>query len=164
MENSKQFFEILREWTAVFMHRSFRDFKHFMDGEELSASQTNTLMRLYHEKACSVSGVSDQLGVTHAATSQLVERLVQMNLLSRSEDPTDRRNKLLTLTPEGRQLIERAITMRSRWLEELASQFTAEQQAQIGKALHELTVAARKLEETSQATTGRPVPLKSCIH
>jgi DNA-binding MarR family transcriptional regulator len=160
MENTKQFSEILHEWTAVFMHRSFRDFKHFMDGAELSASQTNTLMRLYHEKACSVSGVSDQLGVTHAATSQLVERLVQMNLLSRNEDPTDRRNKLLALTPDGRQLIERAITMRSQWLEELASQLTAEQQTEIGKALQQLTVAARKLETTGQATTDHPVPIK----
>ncbi len=152
MQSSKQFSEVLHEWTAMFMHRSFRDFKRFMDEAELSASQANTMMRLYHTDTCSVSSVSEQLGVTNAATSQLVERLVQMQLVARSEDPADRRNKLLTLTPQGRQLLERAITARSQWMEELASQLTPEQQAGISTALQELMDAARKLEPDGRQT------------
>jgi DNA-binding MarR family transcriptional regulator len=146
MQSTKQFSEILHEWTAMFMHRSFRDFKRFMDEAELSPSQANTMMRLYHNDTCSFSKISEQLGVTNAATSQLVERLVQMKLISRTEDPADRRNKILTLTPEGKQLLERAISARSQWMEELAAHLTPEQQTNIATALVDLMQAARALE------------------
>jgi DNA-binding MarR family transcriptional regulator len=145
MQSSKQLTGILHEWTAMFMHRSFKDFKRFLDGADLSASQANTMMRLYHTDTCSVSTVSEQLGVTAAATSQLVDRLVQMQLVSRMEDPADRRNKMLALTPHGRQLLERAIKARSQWLEELANHLTPAQQENIAVALQDLMDAARKM-------------------
>ena len=44
----KSFSEVMGEWAEVFMHRSFRDFKRFMDEAGLSPSQANALMRLYH--------------------------------------------------------------------------------------------------------------------
>jgi DNA-binding MarR family transcriptional regulator len=152
MQSSTQFTRILHEWTALFMHRSFRDFKHFMNGATISVSQTNTLMRLYHDSNCSVSDISGQLGVTNAATSQLVDRLVQMNLITRTEDPSDRRNKQLQLTAQGKTLIERGIAARSQWMEELASQLTPVQQDQIGEALELLISTARKLEKPAESS------------
>ncbi len=153
MQSSKQFTQTLHEWTALFMHRSFHDFKRFMDGAEISQSQANTLMRLFHDSACSVSDVSAQLGVTNAATSQLVDRLVQMNLISRTEDPADRRNKLLQLTPQGKALIQRGIAARSQWMEELASQLTPAQQALIAEGLEVLISTARTLEKSPEPHT-----------
>jgi DNA-binding MarR family transcriptional regulator len=149
MQSSKQLTDILHEWTAMFMHRSFKDFKRFLDGADLSPSQANTMMRLYHTHTCSVSAVSEQLGVTAAATSQLVDRLVQMQLVSRMEDPADRRNKLLALTSHGKQLLERAIKARSQWLEELANHLTPAQQENIAVALQDLMEAARTMERAN---------------
>jgi DNA-binding MarR family transcriptional regulator len=145
---SKQFSEILHEWAAVFMHRSFRDFKRFMDESGLSPSQVNVLMRLYHTGGCGVSDIGDHAGVTHAAASQLVDRLVQQGLLGRVEDSADRRVKQITITPKGRALIEAGVDARQSWMEELTTALTPEQQEMIARSLTMLTEAALNLENS----------------
>lgn len=131
------------------MHRSFRDFKRFMDEANLSPSQIGALMRLYHGSACGVSDIGSHMGITNAASSQMVDRLVQMNFLQRAENPQDRREKQLTLTPQGRSLVERGIEARRSWLESLTTNLTPEQQAMIANALTMLTEAAKTSEETA---------------
>jgi len=141
------FTEVIREWSEVFMQRSMRDFKRFMDETDLSFSQVNILMRLLHTGNTGVSEIGEQLGVTNAAASQAVDRLVQLGLIERTEDPEDRRAKRLALTPKGRKLIEKGIEARSQWIEGLTDALTAEQQNMIISALTLLTEAARKTTE-----------------
>ena len=64
-----------------------------MEETGLSFSQINILMRLLHGGNTGVSEVGSQLGVTNAAASQAVDRLVQLGLIERTEDPDDRRAK-----------------------------------------------------------------------
>ncbi len=109
--------KVIREWSEVFMQRSMRDFKRFMDTTGLSFSQINILMRLFHRGSTNVSEIGEQLGVTNAAASQAVDRLVGMGLIERTEDPEDRRTKRLELTPKGRAAIEKGIQARSEWIE-----------------------------------------------
>ena len=137
----------IREWSEVFMHRSMRDFKRFMDATGLSFSQINILMRLFHGGCAGVSDIGDQLGVTNAAASQAVDRLVQLGLIERTEDPEDRRAKRLALTQKGRTLIEKGVEVRSQWIEGLTDALTPEQQNMIISALTLLTEAARKTKE-----------------
>ena len=144
MLSSKRFSEVLHEWVKVFMQRSMRDFKHFMDEAELSPTQVNVLMRLHFGGRCDVSDIGTGLGVTNAAASQTVERLVQRGLLARSEDPVDRRVKRLTLTPQGENLVERSFEARRRWMDELTGVLPLEQQEEIAAALAILTEAAQK--------------------
>ena len=141
------FTEVIREWSEVFMQRSMRDFRKFMEETGLSFSQINILMRLLHGRRIGVSEIGEQLGVTNAAASQAVDRLVGMDLIERTEDPTDRRAKKLALTPEGRRLIEQGIEVRSQWVEGLTQALTLEQQDMIITALTLLTAAARATKE-----------------
>jgi len=142
---SKQFTEIVKECVEVFMHVSFRDFKQFMDAEDLSPSQVNAMMRLYHGKS-DVSKIGEFTGVTSAAASQMVERLVQTGLVVRKENPDDRRVKSLSLTDKGRRLIQRVFEVRQKMIGELTNHLSPQQLDDIGKALIMLTDAARKLE------------------
>ena len=137
---------VLQQWSEVFMHRSMADFKRFMDDSGLSPSQVSTLMRLYYHSSCGVSAVADDLGVTNAAASQMVDRLVQLGMLERSEDPEDRRARQLRLTDLGRALVERSVEVRRRWMEELILTLTPEQQTQITDALSILTKAAQQAD------------------
>ncbi len=146
MSASKQFSEALHNWADVFLHRSMRDFARFMKDAGLTMPQINTLMRLYYQGACGISDIGSQLGVTNAAASQMVERLVQQGLIERAEHPDDRRAKQLTLTPKGQEFILNGIAARRLWMEELATALTREQQADIVTALTCLTEAARKLK------------------
>jgi DNA-binding MarR family transcriptional regulator len=147
MSPTKQLTEIVHEWSEVFMHRSMRDFKRFMDETDLSFSQISVLMRLKHGGNSGVSGIGGQMGVTNAAASQAVDRLVHLGLIERTEDPEDRRAKRLALTPKGRTLIEKGIEARGQWIEGLTDALTAEQQSMIISALTLLTEAAHKTTE-----------------
>ncbi len=141
------FTDVIREWSEVFMQRSMHDFRKFMTETNLSFSQIGILMRLIHGGNTGVSEIGGQLGVTNAAASQAVERMVQLGLVERSEDQEDRRAKKLVLTPKGRSLIERGIEVRSQWVEELTEALTPEQQEMIVSALTLLTTAARATQE-----------------
>lgn len=147
MSPTKAITEVIREWSEVFMHRSGRDFRRFMEETDLSFSQISVLMRLYHGGNSGISEIGSQLGVTKAAASQAVDRLVQLGLIERTEDPVDRRAKRLALTGRGRTLIEKGIEARSKWIEGLTDALTRKQQNMIVAALSLLTEGARKTKE-----------------
>ncbi len=147
MSPTKALTDVIREWSEVFMQRSMRDFRRFMVTTGLSFSQINILMRLVHHGSTSVSEVGDQLGVTNAAASQAVDRLVQLGLIVRNEDPDDRRAKQLALTQKGRDLIEQGIEARSKWVEGVTESLSGEQQNMISSALILLTSAAQNTTE-----------------
>lgn len=146
MSPTEQFTEIIRAWAEVFMHRSMADFRRFMGETGLSFPQINVLMRLYYHGQCGVSEIGSQMGVTNAAVSQVVERLVQLGLVERREDPDDRRARRLSLTPEGQVLIERGIAVRQQWIQDLATSLAPEQRQKIIDALTLLTQQARQRE------------------
>ena len=155
MSNSKQFTAVLHDWAEVFMRRSMRDLVQFTRDSGMSMTQLSTLMHLHHQGVCGVSDIGTHLGVTNAAASQMIERLVQQGLLERSEDPLDRRVKQVRVTGKGRKLIENGIKARRYWMEDLTTALTPEEQALITRALVLLTHAALRLE--------RPVPFEPVV-
>lgn len=56
-----------------------------------------------------------------SAMTYLVDNLIKRKMITRKEDERDRRNKLIFLTPEGRQLQERL----QPWLAEMYDKATA---------------------------------------
>ncbi|HBG74458.1 MAG: hypothetical protein A2X25_14150 [Chloroflexi bacterium GWB2_49_20] len=144
MSPTEEFSKVVREWAKIYMHRSMSDFKRFMEETGLSFSHVNILMRLFHGGMSGVSEIGEQMGITNAAASQTVDRLVQMGMIRRTEDPQDRRAKKLELTQEGRVIIEKGVDARSKWIENLADNLNPDQQEMITSALTLLTEAALK--------------------
>jgi DNA-binding MarR family transcriptional regulator len=147
MLSSNELTDVVREWSEVFMSRSGRDFKRFMDETGLSFSQINVLMRLYHGGKCGISEIGERLGITNAAASQAIDRLVNLGVIERTEDPNDRRAKQLALTQAGRTLIEKGFEARRNWISGLTDALNPEQQTLIISALTLLTEAARKTKD-----------------
>jgi DNA-binding MarR family transcriptional regulator len=152
MTHASQFDQLLLEWIELFRRRSMQDFSRWMALCGLSKSQIGTMMRLYYHGQCPVSGIGDELGITPAAASQLVDRLVQQGFLERSEDPDDRRIKQVSLSTAGRTLIQQGVEARLGWMRELAEFLTPEEQVIAIQALELLIQAAREREEAIQAT------------
>jgi DNA-binding MarR family transcriptional regulator len=146
MSPEPQFSQVLREWAEVFMRRSMRDFVLFSKDSGISMSQFSTLMRLFHRGGCGVSDIGDQLGISNAAASQLIDKLVQQGLVDRSEDTRDRRVKHIALTEKGRELVQESIEVRRRWMENLTSALSPDEQQAITRALIILTRAALNIE------------------
>ena len=146
MTRSDKFSLVLRNWSEIFMRRSMHDFIQFSKDSGLSMTQMTTLFHLHHGSSCGVSNIGDLLGVTNAAASQMIDRLVQHGLIERTEDPIDRRAKQLRLTDRGRSIVRESIEVRRRWMEKLTDALTKEEQSSIINALTILTNAARDLE------------------
>ena len=81
MSPSEEFKRVVRDWAKSYMNRSMHDFKRFMEETGLSFSQINILMRLFHGGMSGVSEIGEQMGITNAAASQTVDRLVGMDLI-----------------------------------------------------------------------------------
>jgi DNA-binding MarR family transcriptional regulator len=58
------------------------------------------------------SALSDGLGLSGPAISRAVDGLVQRGEVKRTEDPRDRRSKLLTVSARGRRTVERFMALR----------------------------------------------------
>jgi DNA-binding MarR family transcriptional regulator len=150
MPKSVQLTQTLRAWMDVFMHRSMRGMTHFAKSTGLSMPQFSIMMQLHYRGACGVSEISERFDVTAAAASQLVDKLFQAGYLERTEDPSDRRAKLLALSVKGRELIELGIDERYRWMDDLAATLSAEDQKKVSEALILLTNAAKEMENANR--------------
>jgi DNA-binding MarR family transcriptional regulator len=78
---------------------------------------TFTQMKCLHilgdtEEPLPISAVSETLGLSGPAISRAVDALVQRGEVKRTEDPRDRRSKLLTLSARGRRTVERLAALR----------------------------------------------------
>ena len=147
MTKSTQINQPLRAWMDVFMHRSMRGWNQFAKSTGLSMPQFSILMQLHYKGACGMSAISERFDVSAAAASQLADKLVQAGYIERTEDPSDRRAKLLKLSANGAKLVEAGIQERYRWMDELTSRLSAVEQTKISEALILLTEAARQMEQ-----------------
>jgi DNA-binding MarR family transcriptional regulator len=147
MPKTLQFSQSLRAWMDAFMHRSMREWGRFAKSTGLSMPQFSVLMQLHHKGPCGMSEISERFEVTPAAASQLVEKLVQAGYLERMEDPSDRRAKLLKLSPEGAKLVEEGMNQRHRWMEEVVRNLSSDEQKKIIEALEILTHAAQDVDK-----------------
>jgi DNA-binding MarR family transcriptional regulator len=146
MVDIPQISKSLHEWVEVTTHRAMRDQSRYVKSLGFSMPQFFLLMRVYYKKQCGISDLSEHMEVTTAAASQTVDKLVQSGLLEREEDPHDRRAKQVTLSPRGRELIERSIHERFRWVDELVTGLSKSECATVTDALIILSKAAHELE------------------
>lgn len=87
--------------------------------EGLTHVQGVLLMYLQDKDYSTVSAIADYMGVTMAAASSLVDRLVKGGLLNRDRSESDRRVVYITLTPTGRDVVEKSIVRRRKRVEQL---------------------------------------------
>ena len=146
MTETVQFSQSLREWMDTFVHRSMRESARFVKASGFSMPQFFLLMQVRRREHCGISDLSENLEITNAATSQLVDKLVQAGLLERTEDPHDRRAKQVSLSPAGEAFIEKAIAERSRWVDGLATVLNTDERSKAAEVLEILSAAAQKLE------------------
>ncbi len=129
------FITTLQKWVEVSQRRSMRGFLRYARESGLSMSQLGALFHIHRLGSSGVTDLGDHLGVTSAAVSQMLERLVQQGLILRSEDPTDRRVKQIILTDKGRQVLKESVQARQGWVDNLAESLSASEKQQIQAAL-----------------------------
>lgn len=146
MSTSPDLTATLREWMHVVMARSMNDLGRFLKQADLTMAQYGTLMRLHHASRCGVGELANDLSITNAAASQLVDKLVNLGLVERTEDADDRRVKRLSLTDQGHAFVQQTFDARLGWTRALADSLPPERRAAIVAALRDLIAAADAME------------------
>jgi len=146
MSNTDPFISSFQQWIDIFMHHSLHRFIHFARESGLSMSMIGTLFHLSKKGCAGVTEMGDHLGVTSAASSQMLERLVQQELILRTEDPTDRRVKQIVLTEKGHHMLDEGVRARQGWLDDLVEILSQEEKELIKGALDLMIDKANQLE------------------
>ncbi len=75
--------------------------------ENLSFSQVAALHIIDQTQSISIQDISVRLNLSLSATSRLIDDLVRTDFIDRVEDPENRRSKILTLTHEGQDFLNK---------------------------------------------------------
>ena len=135
----------MHEWFGVFQRSLMDNFFVYARDNGLTMAQLGAILRLFHKGACAVADIGNDLGVTNSAASQMLERLVQLKLITRSEDPNDRRVKQIVLTEKGRQIMLESSRAFHKWMEDLAQSLNTEEQDQVKRGLEILIDKSHEL-------------------
>ncbi len=152
MSEDQAFRSAMRDWMKVTMHNSLHGLVIFAKSNNLSLSQMTTLMRIYHGKVSCTSEIHRDLGISNPAASQMLDKLVALDLVSRVEDPADRRGNLVELTERGKALMQELSAARQQWVEEISSNLTEEQRTAAAVSLSLLVESARTIRASKTAS------------
>jgi DNA-binding MarR family transcriptional regulator len=122
------------EFRTVVMRDPMRQTIRFLYGRNASLATIASLLELHQRGDQSVSHLAREIGLSVAATSQLVDRLVQDGLVTRTESMMDRRRKEVALTAAGRRMLSAMEGTYSEAAEQALRKVPA-------KVLHELEAA-----------------------
>ncbi|MFC4637049.1 MarR family winged helix-turn-helix transcriptional regulator [Deinococcus hohokamensis] len=121
---------------------------------DLSFSQMTALHQLRAGGGMTVTELSARTRLSVPAASHLVERLVQRGLAGREENPDNRREKLVRLTPAGLEVLG---SMDRNFVTAYVSTFAPLQPATIRAATQTLVALLEELEPQDPCT---PTALK----
>jgi DNA-binding MarR family transcriptional regulator len=120
--------------------------------EPLMMSQVKLLLLVARPgERLKVTDVAEFLGVTNAAASRAIDRLVQRDLVDRAVSVEDRRAVELSLTPHGRELLDRFASVRNQELLRLMGGYPPSKLERAATLMDELSVLLLDLEEEAEA-------------
>ena len=138
--------------VAVFdrlMHRLMAGHAPELNAIELTMSQTKAMYVVLAAGQLRMTELATRLGITSSTATGVVDGLVGMGLLARREDPADRRQVVVTATPEAETTLEHFRELNSRRMRQMLSHVAADDLELIERALHVLDAALA----ADQATT-----------
>lgn len=112
-----------------------------IDSHGLSFVQFKVLMELFVSDpgaAPYLQELAGSLGASTPSLSRAVDGLVGKGLVSRHEDPEDRRRRRIELTPAGRAVVDRFYLSRVARVIEFAASLTPGQRAAFDRATDDL--------------------------
>ena len=124
-----------------------------LQGTGLGESDFRVLEILLHKGAQPVNVIGPKVNLTPGSISVAVDRLHGRGLVSRVEDPGDRRVRIVDLTPAGRELIVPVFRRRAAVLEEVFAVLRPEERVRLERLLK---AVGRNAESLSGMSPPRP--------
>lgn len=146
--NDRRLVALLNDLIMMHMNDTVGEVLHVLGQHNLSMPQLVTLHTLYHRGELSVSKLAQELQLSLAATSHLIDRLVQRGLLTRHEHRTDRRHKQVRVTASGAALVESLVQLKTRALAREVQYMPPDLRVRLRHLLEEVAASVRQADST----------------
>jgi DNA-binding MarR family transcriptional regulator len=129
--------------------RSVAELEH-----QVTLPQLRVLVMVASRGPLNLGAVAVGLGVHSSNATRVCDRLVGGGLLSRRDDPSDRRNLLLELTGDGRELVDSMNGNRRAAIETVLAHMPASRRGGLAPRLRAFAEAAGELPDTDAWALG----------
>ncbi|MCE1195955.1 MarR family transcriptional regulator [bacterium] len=136
---------LMSAWIRMVMRNSMKSLIRYTKDNGLSMSQTAALFKIRGEGACGVNDIGEDLQISSAAASQMMDKLVQLGFVHRSENPDDRRGKRLMIADKGTAFLQGSGNARIQWVDDLVDSLTLEERESTAGAIALLIDRAKAL-------------------
>ena len=109
-----------------------------MNAHQLTLPQMVALQVLKYEGPVSTLRLVDDLRLSPSATSHLVDRLVEKGWVTRRENPDDRRQRTLEITPAAAEMLDVMAAERSRSFEVAFARVEPELRVHLGDVFEQV--------------------------
>ena len=109
---------------------------------EMGVSDFGVLEALLHKGPLTVKQLGEKVLLTSGSMTAAVDRLIKRGLVTRCDDETDRRARIIQLTDKGRETISEAFTQHRLAMERAVGSFTQQERSELLPLLRRLGRAA----------------------
>ena len=110
--------------------------------ETVTVTQFRTLVVLDSRGEINLNGLAEELGVNSSTALRMIDRLLVAGLVTRRENPTNRREVLLGLSREGARIVDVVTTSRRAEIARIVTAMPSERRSELIAALHAFADAA----------------------
>jgi MarR family transcriptional regulator, organic hydroperoxide resistance regulator len=101
--------------------------REMLTNYKITPPQFVALQWLFEDGDMTIGELSNKMFLACSTTTDLVDRMEKSNLVMRVKDPNDRRVVRIHLQEEGERIINEVIIKRQAYLEEVLTNFSAEE-------------------------------------
>ena len=137
---SEQNLQLASELRTVVTRLSKMLRKKTHSAEKLSLTSRSTIGLIAQYGTILASELAAMEKITTQSMSQILNQLFEQGYITRTTSPTDKRKILISLSPAGQEILNKARTEKDEWLSKvLLENFTKEEHAVLSKAIAPLT-------------------------
>ena len=151
---------VMAEFAAIMRHAAGWQLPEFL-ALDVTMAQAKVLHLVAARPGIGLSALAARLGVGLSGVSSLVERLVEHGYIERKEDPSDRRQQLVTPTQAGEAVIDRMREMNAEHMQLLLQGLAEEDLRALRNGLAALAQRAASLDQEMSNQPPGPPPGES---
>ena len=146
-----ELYDALVDFVTRLMNVSESDGLDALSASDLSFSQARTLFLLAKApEPMPIHAIAEALGLSVAAAGRNVDQLLRLDMVERRESASDRRVKLVSLTPTGQRITAQHIRAKRESLKAFTDALPPEQRDQLHRALTDILAGGVLRPRTDQ--------------
>lgn len=124
-------------------------------GDVVTVPQLRVLVMLHHSEPMNLTAIAADLGVNPSNASRTCDKLVSRSLVTREDDPNDRRHLAIRLTDQGRQLVDDLMDRRRSIMRAIVDEMRPADQRRLTRGLSALMAIAESTGQAARPGTSR---------